>query len=579
MTQVANGTQHKGLLDWLVADNLITAEQRHLITQQQQHLDRVTGKHYLSGELLLEAGWVSKPALRKTLSKMGVGLTADLQSLLPRDLCHKYQVIPMRQSGSVVVIAAAVIISEAVIKDIEVEAGAFYGTPITIEVVAAAQAQINLGIRKLAGNKNGVVEAMRELDEDAENGFKLKDLVHELLMESVSMGASDAHFEYVGDRPARCFVSYRVDGVKKRMHLLPPKIMVSVLRTMKMNSGMDASDTRRFQDGRMDFQYQNRQIDMRMHSNAMSGGEYMVIRFLDRESLRSLHDLMPNHTEITAELRRLTSGKSKESGVLLVTGPTGSGKTTTLYAAIMGMDRHLLNVMTIEEPVEFDLPFVQQLAFNPTIYKSFAGLLPSVLRSDPDVVVLGELRDEETAVPALRFAESGHLMMSTLHANDAWQTYERFVNMMNPDTRHISIGIFAQTIKAVLNQTLLPNLCPHCSKPADAETLMLATRFFGGAGQNARTANSDGCELCDSGFAPGRVCLPEAIFFNTSTEARSKLSRLLLGGKNLYEALTAEPTLARTHTRQKTLIPLVSAGLVDIHTALNIVGAYGAGNH
>ena len=574
-----------GLLDRLVDEQILTAEQGSLILQQQHHLSRVVSDVSALGfqqgldikDLLLEAGFVTKADLMKTLDSMGVGLTADMQALLPREICHRYQVIPVRQTGLDLVIASATVIGEAELLDLTLAASVFNGAEVTISVVASPQSVIDLGLKRLAGNSNGVADALRALEKEDENGWLLKTLIHELLMESIGMGASDAHFEYVADRPERCYVSYRIDGIKKRMHLLSPKIMISVLRTLKMRAGLDASDVRRFQDGRADFQYQNRQIDLRVHSNAMSGGEYLVIRFLDRESLRSLHDLMPYHTEITNELKRLTHSKSKESGVLLVTGPTGSGKTTTLYAVIMAMERHLLNVMTIEDPVEFDLPFVEQLWFNASLYESFADVLPSVLRSDPDVVVLGELRDEETAMSAMRFAESGHLMMSTLHANDSWQSYERFINMMNPATRHIGISTFAHTVKAILNQILLRKLCQACALPMPAVLATEAEKWFGESGRYARMVNPQGCKLCNAGFAAGRLCLPEAIFFNTSSEARSKLSRVLLGGSDLHDALSDDPSLGRAYTRRTTLMPLVQAGLVDIRNALDIVGANDAG--
>ena len=161
----------QGTLDWLTAQKHVTHEQCRLITQQQTHLEALTGIRHLSGELLLDAGWVDKPTLRRALTSQGVGLTADLQTLLPREICHRYHIVPLRQSESTIVIQAATILQESAVAEIAREASEHFGTPITIEVVAATHAHINVGIRKLAGNKNGVVEAMRALEEDADNGL------------------------------------------------------------------------------------------------------------------------------------------------------------------------------------------------------------------------------------------------------------------------------------------------------------------------------------------------------------------------------------------------------------------------
>ena len=550
-TALSTGTANIGtdLLDALVKDRLLSLEQARLIGEQQRIAANGRSREII--ELVLENGFVNKASISQTLSRMGAGLSAELQLLLPREMCHKYQIIPINRlevdGKSVLVIETAKTFSVSELQAIETEASKYCDGAVAIRVVAATQARMHEAIRKLAGKTNGVAEAIHQLELDPENGSKLKTMVNEVLMEAVSLRASDAHFDCLHDRAQQCFVSYRIDGVLRRMHLLPPRIMLSMLRTLKTQAEMDASDSRSFQDGRMDFNFQSRQIDMRVHSNAMSGGEYLVIRFLDRESLRSLDDLMPYHPDITRELAALSHSKLKESGLLLVTGPTGSGKTTTLYALIMAMPREEINVMT------------------------------SLLRSDPNVVVVGELRDEATAESALSIAKSGHLVMATLHTNDALQTPERLFDMTSPQTRHTVIGPFANTVKGIVNQTLLPILCDHCAIPPDERTLELARKWFGAASLGAAQACETGCSHCTNGFKPGRVVLPEAVFFDTSTEAKSQLSALLLSGKSLREALRLVPDLARVYPRQNTLIPLVQSGLVDIHDALKIVGANTAG--
>ena len=559
-------------LDHLVALGAIAPDQARIVIAQQQHLEEHAGQHRRVGELLLDNAFVTREVLRGALGELGIGLTGDLQTLLPKDLCQRHQIVPLRRSEGKIYIEAARHLDAEVIAEIGLAAMAYCGEEVVVEVVAAPVQHVRKGLKRLS-TFNGVGATLNDLVADPENGQLLKALIHEVFMEAAAAGASDCHFDWYQTMLERCFVSYRLDGVQTRMHLFPTRVMGAVLRTLKNQSGMDPVEARRYQDGRMDFVFENRRIDMRVLSNAMDGGEYMTIRFLDRSNLRGLRDLYPFHPDITRELGNIVRVDGKESGVLLVTGPTGSGKTTTLYAGMLAMPLYRLNVQTVEDPVEYDIPFVRQVQFNKKEYDSFADVLPALLRSDPDVLVVGEMRDEDTAVSGLRYAEAGHLLLSSLHANDAWQSYDRFVNMMSPATRHISVATFGQTIKGILNQTLERKLCPHCSCEAGEVAKQEAAKWFGAdVARVARVATASGCEQCREGFS-GRICVPEAIFFSNSTEARSQLTRLLLDGKTLYEAWSANPALARAYPRRETLKPLISAGVIDIHKALSRVGA------
>lgn len=559
-------------LDHLVALGAITQVQARIVIAQQQHLEEHAGQHRRVGELLLDNAFVTREVLRGALGKLGIGLTGDLQTLLPKDLCQRHQIVPLRRSEGKIYIEAARHLDAETISEIGFAATAYCGEEVAVEVVAAPVQHVRKGLKRLS-TFNGVGTTLNDLVADPENGQLLKALIHEVFMEAAAAGASDCHFDWYHTMPERCWVSYRLDGVHTRMHLLPVRVMGAVLRTLKNQSGMDPVEASRHQDGRMDFVFESRRIDMRALSNAMDGGEYMTIRLLDRSNLRGLKDLYPFHPDITRELGNIVRVDGKESGVLLVTGPTGSGKTTTLYAAILAMPLYRLNVQTVEDPVEYDIPFVRQVQFIKGKYESFADVLPALLRSDPDVLGVGEMRDEDTAVSGLRYAEAGHLLLSSLHANDMWQSYDRFVNMMSPTTRHISVATFGQTIKGILNQTLERKLCPHCACEASDAVKQEATKWFGAdVARVARVATEEGCEQCLEGFS-GRICVPEAIFFSNSTEARSKLTRLLLDGKTLYEAWSANPALARAYPRRETLKPLIQAGVIDIHKALSRVGA------
>ena len=260
-TALSTGTANIGtdLLDALVKDRLLSLEQARLIGEQQRIAANGRSREII--ELVLENGFVNKASISQTLSRMGAGLSAELQLLLPREMCHKYQIIPINRlevdGKSVLVIETAKTFSVSELQAIETEASKYCDGAVAIRVVAATQARMHEAIRKLAGKTNGVAEAIHQLELDPENGSKLKTMVNEVLMEAVSLRASDAHFDCLHDRAQQCFVSYRIDGVLRRMHLLPPRIMLSMLRTLKTQAEMDASDSRSFQDGRMDFNFQS----------------------------------------------------------------------------------------------------------------------------------------------------------------------------------------------------------------------------------------------------------------------------------------------------------------------------------
>jgi type II secretory ATPase GspE/PulE/Tfp pilus assembly ATPase PilB-like protein len=318
-------------------------------------------------------------------------------------------------------------------------------------------------------------------------------MLNGLLIEAVRKGASDIHFEA---EDGRSFVRFRLDGVlvpasEPIDELFHPRLVSRI----KVVSDLDISETRRSQDGRFRFTVLGRPVDFRVSVIPASHGEDVVIRILDKEHLKSefakLSLGLLGFDEATASaIRRLTQ---RPHGMFLVAGPTGSGKTTSLYAALQEMDHAGRKVVTIEDPVEYDLPGIVQIPVNEAKGVGFASGLRAVLRHDPDVVMVGEIRDRETAEVAVQAALTGHLVFSTVHANSGTDVILRFLHM------GIEPHNFVSAVNGVLSQRLLRGLCRACRRPAPART--------------GATFDAGGCPACNGTGYRGRKAVGELVPF------------------------------------------------------------------
>lgn len=277
-----------------------------------------------------------------------------------------------------------------------------------------------------------------------------------LLSTAVDLHASDMH---ISPTPNATLVSYRVDGVLQLRYALPTAAHSRMISTCKVRSGLDIAESNRSQDGRMRFTFLDGQYDLRISTMPAALGENLVVRFLSGGGeLISLEDAGFNADQ-QALLRRMTV---RPHGTILVTGPTGSGKTTTLYAMMRRINTMEKNVLTIEDPVEYEMPLVRQVEVNEKAGVTFAASIRGFLRQDPDVLLVGEVRDEETASLAMRAAQTGHLVFSSLHTNDAVSAVVRLRDLGVEDY------ILAASLIGLVAQRLLRRLCPHCRRPVQA---------------------------------------------------------------------------------------------------------------
>lgn len=321
---------------------------------------------------------------------------------------------------------------------------------------------------------------------------------NEILEAALERGASDIHLEPGKEQlGVRC----RVDGVLQALVTVPKKLQDPVLSRFKILAGMDIGEKRLPQDGRFQGVWQERPVDVRVSSLPTLFGEKLVLRLLDREAIQlDLERLGFND----ANLEKLQQALRQPHGLFLVTGPTGSGKSTTLYAELASLDRKGQNIITVEDPVEYQLPGISQVTVKPKIGLTFARCLRSILRQDPDTIMVGEIRDGETASMSIQAALTGHRVFSTLHTNTAAGAVNRLLDM------GVEPYLAASALQAVAGQLLVRRLCPHCKKAYGVGQSDWESRYLGLEGPWT-LYRAAGCEQCrHTGYA-GRLPLQEVL--------------------------------------------------------------------
>ena len=285
-------------------------------------------------------------------------------------------------------------------------------------------------------------------------------MLNMMLTEAIQQGASDIHFEPTENG---IHIRYRIDGVLQMRHSPPKEYQPQLITRIKVMARLDIAEQRLPQDGRIKLRMGGRQIDFRVSTIPVVTGERIVLRILDKSNvLLGLNNLGMREPILESLIKKIRLPE----GIILVTGPTGSGKTTTLYSALSEINSTQLNIMTVEDPVEYKLPGMAQIGVNPKIHLTFATGLRHILRQDPDVIMIGEIRDRETAEIAIQASLTGHLVLSTLHTNDAPSALTRLVDM------GIESYLLSSSVVAILAQRLLRTLCPHCRTsyiPSDRE--------------------------------------------------------------------------------------------------------------
>lgn len=504
--------------DLMVQQGLITQDQLRiaLIEQDQNNLPL--------GKQLVRLGFVSESMVRDlvahTIGQESIDLSAvvadiDALSMVPEDFSRRYHVLPVSydDASKIMVVAMADMFNVVALDQLR----AMLGGQIQLKPVLAAEAQLEEFIDQFYGYELSVDGILREIETGeidyqslAENGNEYTQpvvlLVGALLMDAVKRGASDIHFE-----PEYAFlrIRYRVDGVLQQVRSLHKTYWPGVAVRLKVVSGMDIAETRSPQDGRLNMNLCGRPIDFRVSTHPTINGENIVLRVLDREKSIIPLERMGLRTNTLDELKFMMT---RPEGIVIVTGPTGSGKTTTLYSLLSHLNTEAVNIMTLEDPVEYPVTMMRQTSVAEVNKVDFANGIRSIMRQDPDIILVGEIRDEDTATMAFRAAMTGHQVFSTLHTNSALGTFPRLLDI------GISPEIMAGNIIGVVAQRLVRVLCPHCKeavKPTDDERKILGVS----QSEAVQIFRHKGCKRCGFTGFRGRMAIIELLRVDSDMDA------------------------------------------------------------
>ncbi len=551
----------KRLGEILIDAGLVTPEKLDLALREQRH----TGEKL--GVALQRLGICSEQEIGKVLaaqagvpvvSLAGVEVDAELLPMIERAFAEQRQVLPLKVRGSTLQVAMGNPLDLGTIDELTRQTGKY------IEVVHAPVSEINdTLLRSYGAGDAGSAEIALLIDaaqKALKSGVKLNEddspfvrLVDRIIGMGVSLNATDIHVE-PEEKVMRC--RYRVDGRLTQGSVLPVELQSIVITRLKIMAEMNISETRVPQDGRILVHVGQRSVDLRVSTFPTVHGEGIVCRLLDKENLIvGLGKLgMPDGI-----LGDFSHDITRPHGIILVTGPTGSGKTTTLYSALTYLNKPDTKIITLEDPVEYELPMINQAQINTAKGFTFAKGLRAILRQDPDIILVGEIRDTETAQLAIRAALTGHLVFSTLHTNSAAGAVPRLLDM------GVEPFLLSATLVSVLAQRLIRTVCPECGEPTelsegDLELLRSTAEDFAGAELRA----GKGCQVChDTGFR-GRLAVFEYM------RITKELRHLIIDGRDASEIEAAAYASGQRSLHDDALLKLKS-GLTTVQELLRVV--------
>jgi type II secretory ATPase GspE/PulE/Tfp pilus assembly ATPase PilB-like protein len=494
----------------LVEKGVISEDQLRIALQEQFK------NHQPIGRLLIGLGFLSEATLRDAMSQNLGQESVDLSNviidpsaikLIPKDVARRYQLLPLSLDEINKELTLVTADPDNIIALDQVRA--LLKDEYQLRTLLASESDILRAIDQYYGFELSIDGILHEIEpgemeyqamQAGVNEFSqpVVRLIDALLTEAVQRSASDIHFE-----PEISFlrIRYRVDGVLRQVRSLHKSFWPAMVVRMKVMSGMDIAETRAPQDGRISLRLSGRQIDFRVASHPTTHGENFVLRILDRQKGIVPIDKLGLDNIALSMLKLMIA---KPEGIVLVTGPTGSGKTTTLYSVLNHVNTESVNIMTLEDPVEYPLSLIRQTSINEAVKLDFANGIRSMMRQDPDIILVGEIRDHPTAEMAFRAAMTGHQVYSTLHTNSAVGAIPRLLDIgILPD-------IMATNIIGVIAQRLVRILCPHCKYPYHPDT---AERRLLDVPHDSDVTiyRAAGCEVCNHQGYIGRMALMELL--------------------------------------------------------------------
>jgi type II secretory ATPase GspE/PulE/Tfp pilus assembly ATPase PilB-like protein len=533
----------------LIQQGLITADQlRIALTEQKNHQMPI-------GRLLVRLGFVTEAVIRdimaRTIGQESIDLNqvvvdADSIKLVPQDFARRHRVLPIAFDGNERSLTVAITeVFNVVALD---QLRATLGQNVKIKTVLASEAQLEDSIDQFYGHELSVDGILREIETGEIDYQSLQvggdeytqpivRLVGALLVDAVKRGSSDIHFE-----PEFAFlrIRYRIDGVLEQVRSLHKNYWPGIAVRLKVISGMNIAETRAPQDGRISLNLNGRPVDFRVATQPTIHGENIVLRVLDREkSIISLDQMkLPKHV-----LNTLSLMLARPEGILVITGPTGSGKTTTLYSLLSQLNVESVNIMTLEDPVEYPVALMRQTSVNEAAKMDFVNGIRSMMRQDPDIILVGEVRDKDTAEMAFRAAMTGHQVFTTLHTNSALGAFPRLFDIgILPD-------IIAGNVIGIIAQRLVRMLCTHCKEaygPSKEERQLLGLT----PDVNTKIYRPTGCKHCNFRGYRGRTAIMEILRMD--------------GDLDELVARRATAKEVRTLAVEKGFRPLVEEGIARI---------------
>jgi general secretion pathway protein E/type IV pilus assembly protein PilB len=494
----------------LISQGILTEDQLRIALLEQMKSKLPVGK------LLVNLGFVSEATLRDALSeKLGLQsvdlsqiiIDSQAMKLVPRDFALRHHIFPIaldREHGMLIVALSDT--NNLVALD---QLRARLRGELELEPRLAGDTEISRAIEQYYGHELSIDGILHEIETGEVDYQSLAGageqysqpvvrLIAALLADAVEKNASDIHFE-----PEQNFlrIRYRIDGVLRQVRSLHKTYWPAMAVRIKVLAKMNIAETRAPQDGRISLSLTGRQVDFRVASQATSHGENVVLRILDRQKgIVPLDGLGLESSQLDL-LKRMIS---RPEGIILVTGPTGSGKTTTLYSILNHINSDTVNIMTMEDPVEYPMTLIRQTSVNEAAKMDFANGIRSLMRQDPDVILVGEIRDEETAEMAFRAAMTGHQVYSTLHTNSAVGAFPRLI-----DTG-VTPEVMAGNMIGIIAQRLIRRLCKHCRQPYTATSA--ECRLIGVKADRPPTVyRSVGCDHCDYQGYRGRLAIMEIL--------------------------------------------------------------------
>ena len=533
--------------DILIAQGVTTSDQIYIALTEQKKSKELLGK------ILVRLGFATESVIRDviggSIGQESVNLElaipdSDAISLIPKDIARKLRILPLtfdRDANDLTV--ALVDTFDVVLIDKIV---AHVGRDIEVTPVLAGETEIDKAIDLFYGFELSVDGILHEI-ETGEIDYQSLDatsdeysqpvvrLVNSLLTDAVKRGASDIHFE-----PEEGFLRfrYRIDGVLRQIRSLHKSYWSAIAVRVKVMSGMDIAEVRAPQDGRISLTFSGRAVDFRVSTLPTVHGENIVLRVLDRQKGIVSLDNLGIHDDAMDTLRLMVA---RPEGLILVTGPTGSGKTTTLYSILGYLNTESVNIMTLEDPVEYPTNLIRQTSISETARLDFASGIRSLMRQDPDIILVGEIRDEDTASMAIRAAMTGHQVFSTLHTNSAIGVIPRLVDIgVRPE-------ILAGNLIGVIAQRLARRLCEKCRESYGVGSLERSLLGLKATDRKQTVYRAKTCKACDGTGYKGRMSMVEILLFDSEMDevlarrgSQSELLRIALskGFKTLLDVGT-----------------------------------------